>query len=88
MSAADIALIFDFTDVEELLLNGVVPVSPARAEVEDYNPNKETGNSFVYKNKSAWGVFAALVRAIETFKFPYDWKHIVRQAVESVKELA
>lgn len=85
LEACDIALIFDFSDVEEMLLHGVIPVSFKRPEVVDYNPNRETGNSFVYRDKSPWGIFAAVVRAIETFKFPYDWKHIVRQGITSVK---
>jgi len=84
LESADMALIFDFSDIEELLLNGIIPVSAARPEISDYNPNHETGNSFVYSKKTPWGIFAALVRAIETFKFPYDWKHIVRQGVNSV----
>ncbi|MBI4235292.1 hypothetical protein HY604_03255 [Candidatus Peregrinibacteria bacterium] len=85
LEACDIALIFDFSDVEEMLLHGVIPVSSQRPEVVDYNPNRETGNSFVYRCGGPWGIFAAVVRAIETFKFPYDWKHIVRQGITSVK---
>lgn len=84
LQAADMALIFDFSDIEELLLNGIIPISGKRPEIADYNPNHETGNSFIYSKKSPWSVFAALVRAVETFRFPYDWKHIVRQGVRSV----
>ena len=67
-----------------MLLNGTIPVSPARAEIADYNPNRETGNGFVYKNTDSWCMFAALVRALETFKFPYDWNNIIRQGLETV----
>jgi len=81
LEAADIALVFDFTDVEELLANGIIPISHERPEVKDYDPNHESGNAFIYKNTSPWSVFAALVRAVETFKFPYDWKHIIRQGL-------
>lgn len=81
LEAADIALVFDFTDIEELLANGIIPISSERPEVSDYDPNHETGNAFIYKNPSPWSVFAALVRAVETFKFPYDWKHIIRQGL-------
>lgn len=81
LEAADIALVFSFTDVEELLANGIIPISQERPEVEDYDPNHETGNAFIYKNTSPWSVFAAVVRAVETFKFPYDWKHIIRQGL-------
>lgn len=85
LEASDIALVFDFSDVEEMLLNGVIPISSLRKEVSDYNPNRETGNGFIFKKDSPWAIFAALVRAQETFKFPYDWKHIIRQGMSSVK---
>lgn len=83
LQGADMALCFGFNDVEEMLLNGTIPVSPARSEIADYNPNRETGNAFVYKKMNCWSMFAALVRAVETFKFPYDWTNIVRQGRES-----
>lgn len=86
MSAADMALVFDFNDVEEMLMNGVIPISSNRMEVSDYDPNHETGNGFMYRNNTTWGIFAAVVRAVETFKFPYDWKHIVRHGVESMNK--
>lgn len=82
--AADMALSFPFNDVEEMLLNGTIPISPSRSEVQDYDPNHETGNSFIYKKEDYWCVFAALVRALETFKFPYDWNNIVRQGLGNV----
>ncbi len=82
LNAADMAVAFGFNDVEEMFFNGVIPVSCEREEAEDYNPNKEKGNSFIYKKDNVWGIFAALVRAVETFKFPYDWKHIIREALK------
>jgi hypothetical protein len=85
LEASDMALVFKFSDVEEMLLNGVIPISSLRPEVSDYNPNRETGNGFVFKKESPWAIFAALVRARETFKFPYDWKHIIRQGMGSIK---
>ncbi len=84
MQAADMALGFKFSDVEEMLLNGTIPISPSRREISDYNPNRESGNSFIYRKVDHWCMFAALVRAIETFKFPYDWNNIVRTGLESV----
>lgn len=84
LEASDMALSFKFSDVEEMLLNGTIPISPERAEVKDYNPNHETGNGFIYRKNDRWCIFAALVRAIETFKFPYDWNNIVREGLRSV----
>jgi len=85
LCASDMALVFDFSDVGEMLIHGAIPVTFERPEVADYNPNRETGNSFVYKNNDLWSMFAALVRARETFKFPYDWKHIVKQGLEGLE---
>jgi len=85
LEAADMALSFSFSDIEEMLLNGVIPISPKRNEIVDYNPNREVGNAFIYTKEDPWAIFAALVRARETYKFPYDWKHLIREGVESVK---
>lgn len=85
MQAADMAIAFDFNDVEEMMLSGVVPISGKRKEVSDYDANSEKGNAFVYGATNRWVIFATLVRALETFKFPYDWAHIVRSGVKSVE---
>jgi hypothetical protein len=84
LNASDMSLVFDFTDIEEMLIHGIIPISPLRTEISDYNPNRETGNAFVYRQNNPWNIFAALVRARETFKFPYDWKNLVSQGVKSV----
>lgn len=85
LEACDMAIALPFNDVDEFLLNGIIPVSDKKGGLKDYNPNFETGNSFTYKTDSSWGVFAALVRATETFKFPFDWRNIVREGVRSAK---
>lgn len=84
LEASDMSLSFPFSDIQEMLLNGTVPISPSRPEISDYNPNKETGNGFVYKENDCWCMFAAIVRALETFKFPYDWNNIVKQGLSSI----
>jgi starch synthase len=61
---------------------GVIPVTPPADFVEDYNPNQEKGNAFVYIKGSPWNLFATLVRAIESFRFPYDWKNTQVSAME------
>jgi hypothetical protein len=61
---------------------GAVPVvfekSAPKAVAAEYNPTDEQGNSFYFRHESAWAIFAALVRATETYRFPYDWQGIVR----------
>jgi sulfate adenylyltransferase subunit 1 (EFTu-like GTPase family) len=80
--AADIAVIFHHhEDLIKLLMNyGVVIVAEETSVLlENYKPNEETGNAFLFDKHDLWSVFAAMVRALETFKFPYDWQHIVRK---------
>ncbi len=87
--AADMALFLSDppqTDVKKCLENGVVPVSPEGGLLEDYNPVQETGNAFLFESLSPWHAFAALVRAVETHKFPFDWKTIQRHCQEGVRE--
>ena len=89
MKSADMMVALPHNDIEEWLLNGVVPITNLRDGLLNYNPTKETGNSFLYEGASKkadhWKIFAAIVRALETYKFPYDWKHIVGSGVQSVR---
>lgn len=85
----DMMIVLDGTPDEnflyELWQNGIVPVAQEGIDaISNYNPNDETGNSFTYTSKNIWEVFAAIVRAVETHKFPYDWKHIMRQGLKSL----
>ncbi|MEI8230064.1 MAG: hypothetical protein WCG83_02905 [Candidatus Peregrinibacteria bacterium] len=85
-AAADIALFFaDPTGTDSLdyaLQYGVVPVAPRCKGLEDYNPVQETGDAFLFDKPTPWHCFAALVRALETFKFPFDWRTIERHGME------
>jgi len=86
LRASDMMVALPHNDIEEWLLNGVVPISHARKEVSDYNPTKETGNSFIYgdyEKVDHYSIFAALVRALETYKFPYDWKNIIGTGLDN-----
>lgn len=85
-AAADMALFLtDASGMDELktaLSFGTVPVAPVTKEIGDYNPNQESGEGFLYAKVSVWHCFAGLVRALETFKFPYDWKTIQKHCME------
>jgi glycogen synthase len=52
--------------------------------LDNYNPVQESGNSFVFEKPTVWQCFASVARALETFKFPYDWRTIQRHAIESM----
>ena len=87
-AAADISLFF-VADEQELLnclAFGAVPVSPKHDDLSDYDPIQEAGNSFISNPNNSWTWYAALVRAIETYKLPYDWKTIQKHCMETIKE--
>ena len=89
--ASDMAVFLsDPSDSVELglcLANGVVPITPETKMLEAYNPVQEKGNSFMYQKQDPWHCFAAIVRALETYIFPFDWKTIQKQCVKSVTEV-
>ncbi len=87
--ACDMMIVFpdaiDENFFYDLWRNGIVPIAPKSLHpLSNYNPNDETGNSFTYESKNIWEVFASTIRAVETFKFPYDWKHIIKQGMKNL----
>ena len=90
LAGSDIALFFaaqqDPDEIANALRYGVIPVALPADGLDDYNPVQESGNAFLYEETTAWQCFAALVRALETFKFPYDWRTIQRHAMEGVEK--
>ncbi len=89
-AAADIALFLtDPTDEAELtqcLRFGTVPVSLKSETLKNYNPNQEEGDSFLFEKATVWHAFGALVRALETFRFPFDWRTIQRNGMEKMEK--
>lgn len=85
-AAADIALFLtdpsDMTELTEALRYGVIPVCPKNDAVDAYNPNQESGEAFPYDKETMWHCFAAVVRALETYRFPYDWRTIQKHCME------
>lgn len=80
-AASNISLIFNkssnnMLELKNLLAYGVVPVALEDPILTDYNPITESGNAFIFSKENKWLFFAAIVRAIENFKFTYDWQNI------------
>jgi starch synthase len=44
--------------------------------VQDYDPRTGQGTGFVFKLYDRWALFAAIVRAVETFKHRDSWRQI------------
>lgn len=91
-AAADMALFLadpsSSPELQHCLQYGVVPVSAPASTLDDYDPIQETGNSFLSSSTNKWNIFASIVRAVETYKFPFDWRTIQRHCMEtaSVKQ--
>jgi len=83
-SAADFAVLFEHDQVQFARGAGCVPVAPHIDDeaTPDYNPVMEKGDGFYFKNRTKWEVFAAIVRALETYRFPYDWNNVVKESVK------
>jgi len=73
-------------EMKSAMAYGVVPISNQHEGLRNYDSLNEQGNAFTYVGKSHWSFFSNFIRAIENFKFPYDWKNIARQAMEAYDE--
>ena len=51
--------------------------------LNEFNPMKNEGNSFLYDETNAWSIFYSLVRYLENYKFPFDNKNLVKNVFES-----
>jgi hypothetical protein len=76
--AVDLELLEDVTveKLKELKELRIVPL--AENGIAAYDPIKEEGSGFTYNHDEGWSLFVALVRASETYRFPYDWGNIIK----------
>ena len=88
-AASDMALFLsDPANTKELRLcmtSGIVPISVPCRSLENYDPVQESGNAFLSESAHPWQCFAALVRAMETYKLPFDWRTIQRNGMEVMR---
>lgn len=81
-AAADFAVSFN-GNVSSVWKHGCVPIAKIDGDAtNNYNPLAEEGNGFYFKNSTKWEVFAAIVRALETYQFPYDWENLIREILK------
>lgn len=70
----------DHSELKLVVQKGLVPLihkDYGTLGFEAFHPVEEIGNSFLFNDWNSWEVFAALVRCMENYQFPYDWKNIV-----------
>lgn len=90
-AASNITLIFNNNsqnamELKNALAYGVIPVVKNDPILKDYNPVTESGNAFLYFEDNLWLFYAALVRALENFKFSYDWQNLELAVMETLGE--
>jgi starch synthase len=51
--------------------------------VQDYDPRTDEGNGFTFAAYDAMALFAALVRATETYKHTDTWRRLLRRGMEA-----
>jgi hypothetical protein len=79
--ACDMAFCFRQKSVKKAFDAGVVPLVPNGVRsVANYDPRCESGNGFVFEKMNVWMAYGALIRAVETYQFPFDWKCMVGNA--------
>ncbi len=49
--------------------------------VQEYNPHTGEGNGFVFNNYDPWELFAAIVRALEVFRFKDIWRTLQQRGM-------
>lgn len=85
-AASDMALFLTnpdgLSEVDACLRYGVVPVALKGSKLKNYDQNQESGEAFLFEKENVWSCFAAVVRALETYRFPFDWRTIQKHCME------
>ena len=77
--AFDVAIYSELQEDERSSLKEtkIVPIAE-EGSIEPFDPIQEKGFGFSYDQENPWTLFAALIRAMETHRFPYDWKTLLK----------
>jgi len=66
---------------------GTIPIVRATGgladTIQDFDPNAQTGNGFVFEAYDHWDLYAQVVRALETFRQPALWRRLQANAMSS-----
>lgn len=70
----------------EAMRYGAVPLVRKTGGLADsvfnYNPEDQSGTGFVFENFDHYSFFGAMVRAIETYRYPNIWKKIQKRCMK------
>ncbi|MBT5346684.1 hypothetical protein HOJ01_00280 [bacterium] len=74
--------------MQALKLKPMVPIVYKENQMfVEFDANREVGFAFLYVDNSMFSQFAAVIRAVETYKFPFDWKNLLKEVQEVLKRV-
>ena len=92
-AVADAILLFPsqtktlFSELLMAMKYGTVPIVPEDIKTKNiirpFDPVNEKGNGFLFQKNDVWNIFAAIIRAKENYRFPYDWENVIRACMEN-----
>ena len=66
---------------------GTIPIVRATGgladTIQDWDPVRQTGNGFVFEAYDHWDLYAQVVRALETYRQPQQWRRLQANAMAS-----
>jgi starch synthase len=66
---------------------GTIPIVRATGgladTIADWDPVKHAGNGFVFEAYDHWDLFAQVVRGLENFRQPHQWRRLQRNAMST-----
>ncbi len=87
----DILLVDKDMDEKAIQVLKIKPLVPVAFKENKYfvnfEPNYEHGFAFLYNHDTPYSQFAAVIRAMESYKFPYDWKNLQLELGEVLKRI-
>jgi hypothetical protein len=93
LTVADVVVIFPAQQRSSIqsfltpLKAGVIPIvcltEGTKSILVPFDPVEEKGNCFFYTKPDVWNIFAAIIKAQENYKFPYDWENLIKACMES-----
>lgn len=87
-SISDLCVFLSHTDddIRSSMSYACVPIvfnDSKKSIISDFNPLLEKWNWFTINKSTMWSIFEWIIRAKESYKFPYDWENIKKRCLES-----
>ncbi len=87
LPAFDFAILdSETTDLSKYSSQAIVPIAINEwhfsSILNEFNPEKNLWNAYLYEEYNEWSIFHALIRYLENTRFPMDHKNLVKNVFE------